>query len=498
MTSSRPIIACLGNCQSTVINTFLQSLPELSRAYEFRLITTGRDDETAAPKGGSSASLAYLSANRERLRLVINQESHEWSRLPIQREDVPPGCAYVSYPAAVLNYIWPLIPSWRRPKGARAREYTLFPYTVCDDRVIRLREAGVPRGSLLEEYHKVSPLDLFRVDRLREINLAKLRGMDAKSDFGIAGLIERELASTQLFSTANHPSGPMMAYLLEGIVERAGAIITDGAMAAHKIEQRRAGKGIQDVEAPVHPEIAAHFGLEWARDKRFRFWDEGVFTFDEWLLRLYDYSYCAPYQDALDRIRAKDYEGAEPLLRQAVDELPEAVAMRQTLAGVLSRRGLVDEIVDQWATIYRQAPTGKNLDAYYGALARRSRAKARAFIDALDEVPEDAIAVRLALFADPDPEVRRKAGPEETLTRTFASHPRYWMILAERARHAGDKEAEADHVARAHYASNWSAKFAAQIQKRFGAPPEPGRLGLKPVAAPVARRGKGADPAPEK
>ena len=463
---SKPIIACIGNCQSTVVSAFLQSLPELSRTHEFQVVPVGNED--VANSGSKyAAALDYLQKHRDRIRMVVNQESHEWSRHPIQKSDVPANCVYVSYPAAIVNYVWPLIPSYRRPKGVRGPEFALFPYTVCDDRVIR-------------------PLDAFRVDRLREINLAKLRAIDAKSDFAIAPVIERDFQSVQLFSTANHPNGPMMAHLLQGIVDRASSIITDPEMAEYRIAQRRTGKGVQDVEAPVHPEIAAHFGLEWASEKRFRFWDEGSFTFDHWLLRLYDYSYCQPHQQAMERLRKGDYEGAEPLLRQALAELPESIAIRQTLAGLLARRGAVDELVEQWAHIYRQAPTGGNLDAYYGALSRRGRAEARAFIEKLDVIPDEAVAVRLAFFADADPKMRRKAGTRESLMPVAATHPRYWTVEAERARRAGDSRLEAEHLARAYYVSNWSAQVAAQIEKRFGLAPKAEPMNLDFSAEAVA------------
>lgn len=483
--TSKPIIACIGNCQSTVIGSFLQSLPELSRTYEFQVLPIG-SEEAAGASGKYGATLAYLNKHRERLRLVINQESHEWSRHPIQRADVPAGCGYISYPAAIVNYIWPLIPSYRRPKGVREREFTLFPYTVCDDRVIRLREAGVPRDGLLEEYFKVSPLKAYRVDRLREINLTKLREIDSKADFGIADVVENEMSATQLFSTANHPNGPMMARLLAGITALADGVITDRELADYKIEQRRLGKGVQDVEAPVHPEIAAHFDLAWARDKQFRFWDEGRFSFEDWLLRLYDFSYCRPHQDAMDRIRAGDYEGAEPLLREALVELPDSLPIRQTLAGVLSRRGAVDELVDEWASIYQREPNGGNLDAYYGALSRRGRSEARNFIQSLDHIPDDAIAVRLAFFADTDADLREKAGSQESLHKAAFGHARYWTVEAERARRAKDFELEAKHLARAYYISNWSTGVADIIKKRYGTAPKAERLNTdfaKPAAS---------------
>lgn len=344
----KPVIACLGNCQSGAIRGFLLSVPEIRERFE--VLFTRRDAE--------------FQAMRERVWAVVQQSTHSWDGFVLAKEDLPPGAVLVRYPAALLSYPWPLIPFQQRAKERTARD-AMFPYTICDDLVLRLKADGVPKDGLLDAYFAVDMTKRYALDRLRRINEAKARQIDALSDFPVWD----QMHIGQGMRTANHPDGPLLAYMLEQIVERLP--LEDKTAAVELARSRASGYGIQPVEAPVHPQIADALNLDWAKDRKWTFWLEGDFTFEEHLLRLYDMSYCEALQEGRDRL--KRGEDAIPLLEQAARELPGSVMALLFLASALSKAGRLSDLADVRGRIYDLAPTDENARLHWAALRRAKR-----------------------------------------------------------------------------------------------------------------------------
>lgn len=264
---NKPVIACLGNCQSGAVRSVLQGMPGIRDQYD--VVFTRKKTEFAAL--------------RPRLAAVIQQVTHGWDDFRLTKDDLPASVTLVRYPAALLSYLWPLMPPARRDPD-RSPHYAMFPYTICDSMVESLATKGVERRDLLDAYHSIDLSKRFPLERLRQINEAKSRQIDALSDFAITD----QLFSGHAMRTANHPNGVLFAYMLLLVIERLpvdSAVVKD---AARRAPLWAKGVGIQAVEAPVHPQVAQLFDLGWAKDRKWTFWTEGDFTFDEHLLRLYD------------------------------------------------------------------------------------------------------------------------------------------------------------------------------------------------------------------
>lgn len=263
----KPVIACLGNCQSGAIRSVLRTMPGIRDEYE--VIFTRRRSE--------------FVALRPRLAAVVQQVTHGWDGFNLKQTDLPAGVTLVRYPAALLSYLWPLMPPSRNDPD-RGPHYARFPYTICDSLVAELFAKGIERDNLLDAYHSVDVTKRFRLDRLRQINEAKSRQIDALADFPITD----KMTEGQAMRTANHPNGPLMAHILQQVIERLPLPAKVIAYATRRVPSWAQGPGIQVVEAPVHPQVATHFGLDWAKDRKWAFWTEGDFSHDEHLLRLYD------------------------------------------------------------------------------------------------------------------------------------------------------------------------------------------------------------------
>lgn len=267
----KPVIACLGNCQSGAIRSVLKSLPGVRE--DFEVVFTRKPAEFAAL--------------RPRLKAVVQQVTHGWDGFTLSKDDLPAGVSLIRYPAALLIQPWPLMPP-KAPTADRSPAVAMFPYTICDSLVAELVARGVPKASLLDAYFSVDVTKRFPLDRLRAINEAKSRQIDAMADFAITD----QMQIGQAMRTANHPNGPLFSYMLRHVIERLPLSPAGQAQAQKRVPSYAAGVGIQHIEAPVHPQVADHFDMTWAKGRKWAFWLEGDFTFEEHLLRLYEH--CRP------------------------------------------------------------------------------------------------------------------------------------------------------------------------------------------------------------
>lgn len=437
--STRPIIACVGNCQSGAIRAFLLTVPEISRDYDVVLIY----QPTKA-----------FEALRPRIRAVIQQMTHGWEEFRLTEDDLPADAVMIRYPAMLQNYLWPMIPfQKRRTAGDSATKTQLFPYTICDDLVLRLVADGVSKDQLLDRYFAVDVAKKYPLDRLHAINAAKARQIDDMSDFGLWDQIEN---GGHTMRTANHPAGGLMAHVLERIVERLPLEDRDYAL---KLARARAeGIGIQNLDAPIHPHVADHFGLDWARDRRWAFWHEGDFTFEQHLLRLYDYGHNTTYWAAREAIKRK--EDATGLLAQAVEELPGSVEVLKAYIAELTRAKRPAEVAAAARRLYDLSPTPSHAVRLAGSLRRTGEGEeANRLLEGLESTDPNVLMTLAHGLEDQTPDRR------EIERRAAAADPDNLQVLLARARNLeaqGELPLALSALERAAYVSNW----ASNIKKR--------------------------------
>lgn len=357
----------------------LLGIPEVRDRYD--VVFTRRAEEFAAM--------------RPRIAAVIKQVTHGWDGFTLTQDDLPAGATIIRYPAALLMYPWPLMtPSRRQPD--RSARHALFPYTICDSLVEELIAKGVEKRNLLDAYHAVDITKRFPLDRLQKISEAKSRQIDALSDFSITD----QMMDGQAMRTANHPNGPLFSYMLQQVIGRLPvepAVIEDAERQAPVWAK---GVGIQNVEAPVHPQVADHFGLDWAKDRLWNFWYEGDFTYDERILRLYDRWYC----EALSEGRAmnKRGENAADLLAKAVEELPNSIDARAQLSSALLKAGRTSEAIDSYMVLLTMEPTAANRLRLVSMLRRAGRREeADAVLAANDSSPSQTEAPGVGITDEP-------------------------------------------------------------------------------------------------
>lgn len=458
----RPVIACVGNCQSRTIRALLQATPEISRDYDVVFLR----------------NRAGLEAVRRRIVACIEQVTHSWEGAGVSRADLPPGAVLIRYPAAMAIYPWPTIAFHRRAKGAQAREpeRLWYPHTLCDSLALRLIEDGIPRDRFVEAYFEIDITARYPLDRLYEINLAKARQLDEQSDFGTWDLVESEGRKAQLFRTADHPNGPLMAYIMEAILDRLPGL-QDRAFLRRLTAEWKAGPGIQAVEAPVHPDVAEHFDLQWApRGRRYTFWHEGSFTFEEHLLRLFDFTFCEAYHRGVRALSDGRIDDAVALLRQATAELPRSTAALRLYATALTRKRDYRSALSVRRRVFTLEPSAAAAVEYARTLHQAGRSdEAVRFLADLPPVVGAEPAV-LSARAAAARAVGRLDEANRWLDAAEAADPDHVQVLLERARQAeaeGQTALALERMTRAHYVSNWSGSVGrklAALRERTGSP----------------------------
>ena len=198
----------------------------------------------------------------------------------------------------------------------------------------RLIMRNVPVDAAVAEYLAADVAAVRHVDRMREIVLDKQRVRDAAcGGYNFGDIIDMRLASEPLFRTANHPERPLTFLLAEKVFERIG--VSSDLIA--KVREYP-GHLFPATKAPIHPSIARHFGLSYAdAATRYRFFDEGSYTFEEYAHRYMGYVWNADLPLGMHLARNGDQLEAIAVLRQAVAALPRSPAAHAILSDLLAR-----------------------------------------------------------------------------------------------------------------------------------------------------------------
>lgn len=355
--ASKPIIIVVGNCQSSFVANFLKALPEVGQQFEVKRFRNFNEDlDGNDVSGGRPDDLpVFVRSNKGRIVAFLRQATHNWAGDPITRDDFAPETVFVEYPAAQITYLWPLAFRDDRFKKAPASVRRRIPYSLHDSLLRKLALDGVPEEDVVAAYMAHDITATFKLDRLRALNDAKMKQIDKMASFPIADYVAANVTDVQLFRTMNHPSGPLMAEIMRRILALL-PFVTDQTAVQYRLEEAAGGPGIQDVDAPIHPQIVRHFGLSWAERDQYRFWDEGSYSFAEHLVRLYRMECNPKIAHALALLRTGDVEAARRLTEEAVSEVPRSAAWRAQLADICLRQEDLDGALTHFRTAWSIEP----------------------------------------------------------------------------------------------------------------------------------------------
>lgn len=207
---------------------------------------------------------------------------------------------------------------------------------IGDSFLNRLILEGIDPEEAVNQYMAADVASLRRVDRMQEIVLERQRARDLACGYRFADFVDAHFRTTRLFRTPNHPEMSLAMVLAAEVFGRLGL---DNAL----IEQMRAAPPIAmfpPTEAPIHPSVIAHYGLTWADEAtRYRYFDEGYFSFSEYATRYMRYEWNPLLGEGYHLAREGQIFEAIILLRRAVVRSPRSAAGHAVLSDLLARAG---------------------------------------------------------------------------------------------------------------------------------------------------------------
>jgi tetratricopeptide (TPR) repeat protein len=249
----------------------------------------------------------------------------------------------IAVPVVHGGFLWPFAgqPHPNNPSPS-FREAGPYGSEMSDAYLNRLVKANTPPDEAVRKYSALDVNATVSLDRLLEISLEKQRSRDSASGFSIAPVIEAYFRREPIFLTPYHPNARVAVALAEQLFAKLGVDPGD----TRRMQRTMRVTPFPKDELPVHPAVARHFGLSWATpDRRYRFLDEGAFTFAEFASR---YAGCV-WNEALDAgiaaARARDFAGAIALLTGALADSPGSAAGHSVLGTALEHVGRWEEAI---------------------------------------------------------------------------------------------------------------------------------------------------------
>ncbi len=235
---NKPLAILHANCQGEPLAAMLRTSPDFGPAFEPRVYL-------------NYARQPIPQEDLDRCGLFLYQYlGPDWGGLASEAllARLPAGCPSLCIPNMFFRGPWPL---W---SGAPGFDYR-------DELLDRLIDSGLPAQEVLRLYLTMPLEKKYDLDgRLREtVKIEQAR--QARTPVKYLDHVLEHWRSRPLFHTVNHPGAELLLLAARGIADRLGLAPPDG-------DKAPAPGGIYaDCDLPVHPQVAAHYGLKWAGPK---------------------------------------------------------------------------------------------------------------------------------------------------------------------------------------------------------------------------------------
>jgi tetratricopeptide (TPR) repeat protein len=334
-------IVFLGNCQVQMLATVLQHF-----AGPYIRFTTDFID-------AFSVSAEECRARLDRGDQVVAQASLQPQ--PLGPELIPPDKKIHLVPVVSGAFVYPY-QGVRHPANPVERT-GILPFTpeYGDRFLAKLYMAKTPAAEAIAKYRAFDVAAAAQVGRLYEVLIENQRRLDAVTGHSCADIIEQYLGGEQLFQSAYHFGGRLARHIAAPLSDRLGF----DAKYGQRIRDHLLDAPFARLFVPVHPSVAAFFGMRWVRDDtRYPFRYEGSFTFDEYVTRYMEVRWSEAVQEGVVEAR-KGGSAAKPKLEQGMREAPRSVEGLHALAGIAELEGDLHRAI----ALQRQAAS-EAVDAY--------------------------------------------------------------------------------------------------------------------------------------
>ena len=365
-------IVLVGNCQVNAM------------ASLYKRFVTPRTGDTI------EAVASYQDLTDDGLRLIEEADLLVEQILDMApRANVPSSAAHRLFiPAVSAAFLWPFA-GQQHPRNVAPAFLPVGPYggEAGDSYLNRLIAAGADPDEAAETYLNLDVTSRINLDRLYELVMDRQRSRDSHSGYAIADVIEENFRTEQIFLTPFHPNLRVAVTLATQFFEQVGASRDD----IERMQNQTHATPFPKDELPIHPSVCQHFGLDFiAPDQRYRFMNEGSFTFHEYVLRYMRYEWNEALEEGLSLYRAGNHEAARIRLEEALARSPNSAAGHNALSHIMSDQGQKQQAL---AAARRALEIEPHVGAYLSHLGN--------LLKDSGEMEEAETALRAALRAEP-------------------------------------------------------------------------------------------------
>ncbi len=247
------------------------SVPELAAAAELHLC--GRD-EPASPELLQRCTVLIEEVGAADARPMLTEA---------ERAQLPAGCAVVTLPHCRLVSLWPVMTQDPRPLPDGGR----IPFAM-GDRLAVLAVQNEPDVALRRQrYFQANLPGMVDLAGLYETEVRECFAREQGCDVRVAAYVLAYFARIRLFHTYERPTTELVCFVLAQIYGlapvRALTALSYGELMWRVRDWAEQTAFAAEEQAPVHPAVAAYFGLRWCPpDLRYatvRGWQ----TYGEWM-----------------------------------------------------------------------------------------------------------------------------------------------------------------------------------------------------------------------
>jgi tetratricopeptide (TPR) repeat protein len=334
-------------------------------------------------------------------------------------------------PMVTATFLWPFAGS-PHPRNVSCPFLPGGPYPgeASDSYLNRLILAGVEPEEAVEDYANLDVNNRVKLDRLFEIVLDRQCSRDASADYRIADVIEQHFRTEQIFLSPYHPNVRVATALAAQLFEKLGARRDE----IDRMQYCTQITPFPKSELPIHPGVGRHFGINFVTpDRRYRYMNEGSFTFREFALRYMRYEWNEVLEEGMHFVHIGQPEQARQRLLLGLERSPNSAGGYNALGHALARLGAVSDSIIASRRAVELEPEAAPYRAALGNVLRQA-----------GHLDDALIQLRAAVEAEP-------------------AEVHYRVLLAHLLRQLGDIKAAVEHMREAIRLEPYSASLQADF-----------------------------------
>lgn len=211
-----------------------------------------------------------------------------------ERALLPEDCATVLVPALHFNSLWPLLANDPRNRPGPGNPYGVIPYAVGDRLAVQVIKEVTNPAERLAAYFDRNPTELIDIERLHQVTMDEFFRRERGCDVRVAAYVLENFRKRRLFFTHAHPTPDLLRFVLIQIYGHPAVrdlFEPSSAEAGDMFDQwARTTYAFVGGEAPIHPAVAEHFGLQWYDPTARYSWNGDLYSFEEWIAFYLSYS----------------------------------------------------------------------------------------------------------------------------------------------------------------------------------------------------------------